>query len=114
MARVHDRHLGPNRSGGARARARLPRRARASSGRADRLGLDADPRAAPQDPEDPELVPTGEDDTFQHQACLYIKYCQIFSKLHECYDQMVHPQKRMSVKKVRREGARALAAEPTV
>ena len=27
-------------------------------------------------------------DYFQHFACLYIKYCQIFKKLHECYDQV--------------------------
>jgi hypothetical protein len=52
-----------------------------------------------EDPDDPDLQPQGADDLFQHYACLYIKYCQIFKKLHECYDQMVHPQKRRSVKK---------------
>jgi hypothetical protein len=27
-------------------------------------------------------------DYFQHFACLYIKYCQIYKKLHECHDQV--------------------------
>ena len=34
---------------------------------------------------------------FQHFACLYIKYMQIFKRLEECYDCMVHPQKREDV-----------------
>ena len=34
---------------------------------------------------------------FQHFACLYIKYMQIFEKLEACYDGMVHPQKRDDV-----------------
>eukprot|EP01038_Epipyxis_sp_PR26KG_P004068 gene4068-5812_t len=37
---------------------------------------------------------------FQHFACLYIKYLQIFRKLEKCYDCMIHPQKRIAVKKV--------------
>merc|ERR1719424_2345458 len=37
---------------------------------------------------------------FQHFALLYIKYLQIYRKLEDCYDQMVHPQKRRSIKKV--------------
>jgi hypothetical protein len=37
---------------------------------------------------------------FQHFALLYIKYLQIYKKLEDCYDQMVHPQKRRSIKKV--------------
>eukprot|EP00913_Durusdinium_trenchii_P013528 g12699.t1 len=37
---------------------------------------------------------------FQHFALLYIKYLQIYRKLEECHDQMVHPQKRGSIKKV--------------
>lgn len=37
---------------------------------------------------------------FQHFACLYIKYLQIFKKLETCYDSMIHPQKRISVKAV--------------
>ena len=36
----------------------------------------------------------------KHFACLYIKYVQIFRKLEECYDGMIHPQKRLQVKKV--------------
>ena len=39
-------------------------------------------------------------EAFQHYACLYIKYMQIFTKLERCYDQMVHPQKRIDVKQV--------------
>jgi len=35
----------------------------------------------------------------QHFATLYIRYLQIFRKLEESYDQMVHPQKRMDIKK---------------
>ena len=30
---------------------------------------------------------------FQHYSCLYIKYLQIFKRLENCYDSMVHPQK---------------------
>ena len=37
---------------------------------------------------------------FQHYAVLYIKYIEIYKKLEECYDQMVHPQKRIFVKKI--------------
>ena len=39
------------------------------------------------------------DEIFQHLACLYIKYIDIYRKLEECYDQMVHPQKRIFIKK---------------
>jgi hypothetical protein len=35
---------------------------------------------------------------YQHYACLYIKYMQIFKRMEECYDAMVHPQKRLDVK----------------
>jgi len=38
--------------------------------------------------------------TFQHLACLYIKYLQIFKRLETCYDCIVHPQKRTDVLKV--------------
>merc|ERR1719405_155445 len=37
---------------------------------------------------------------FQHFALLYIKYLQIYRKLEDCHDQMVHPLKRRSIKKV--------------
>lgn len=39
-------------------------------------------------------------EAFQHYACLYIKYIQILKRLSDCYDQMVHPQKRIDVKQV--------------
>ena len=39
-------------------------------------------------------------EAFQHYACLYIKYMQIFRKLEACYDNMIHPQKRLDVKHV--------------
>eukprot|EP00401_Gymnodinium_catenatum_P083275 CAMPEP_0117501452 /NCGR_PEP_ID=MMETSP0784-20121206/23305_1 /TAXON_ID=39447 /ORGANISM="" /LENGTH=861 /DNA_ID=CAMNT_0005296705 /DNA_START=118 /DNA_END=2703 /DNA_ORIENTATION=- len=39
---------------------------------------------------------------FQHYALLYIKYLQIYKKLEDCADQMVHPQKRRVIKKVLR------------
>jgi SpoVK/Ycf46/Vps4 family AAA+-type ATPase len=39
---------------------------------------------------------------FQHHALLYIKYMQIYKKLEDCHDQMVHPQKRRTIKKVLR------------
>ena len=41
-----------------------------------------------------------DDDIFHHLAILYIKYIDIFKKLEECYDQIVHPQKRLFIKKV--------------
>ena len=31
---------------------------------------------------------------FQLLATMYIKYIQIFRKMEQCYDQVVHPQKR--------------------
>lgn len=37
-------------------------------------------------------------EAFQHFACLYIKYVQVFKRLEMCYDAMVHPQKRIDVK----------------
>jgi len=46
-------------------------------------------------PEDPSLAPTD----FAEYACIYIKYIQIFKKLEEAYDQMVHPQKHIDMKK---------------
>jgi len=39
---------------------------------------------------------------FQHYALLYIKYLQIYRKLEECHDQMVHPQKRRDIWRVLR------------
>ena len=40
-----------------------------------------------------------DDEKFQHMACLYIKYIDIYRKLEECYDQMVHPQRRIFIKR---------------
>ena len=36
---------------------------------------------------------------FMHLCVLYIKYIDIYRKLEECYDQMVHPQKRLFIKR---------------
>lgn len=41
-----------------------------------------------------------DDEIFQHLACLYIKYIDIYRKLEDCYDQIVHPQKRIFIKRV--------------
>merc|ERR1719401_2015121 len=49
-----------------------------------------------------ELGNSPEPPGFQHFALLYIKYLQIYRKLEDCHDQMVHPQKRRSIKKVLR------------
>ena len=37
---------------------------------------------------------------FQKVATMYINYIQIFRKLEECYDQIVHPQKRRLVRHI--------------
>ena len=42
----------------------------------------------------------GLEEKFSHYAVLYIKYIEIYRKLEECYDQIVHPQKRIFIKKV--------------
>ena len=39
------------------------------------------------------------DEKFQHYATLYIRYLQIFRKVEESYDMIVHPQKRMDIRK---------------
>jgi hypothetical protein len=44
--------------------------------------------------------PWSPEEVFQHLACLYIKYVDIYRKLEDCYDQMVHPQKRNDIKRV--------------
>ena len=56
---------------------------------------DMEPGAAKEAPREVTIF-----QAFQHFACLYIKYIQIFRKLEECYDGMIHPQKRIEVKKV--------------
>ncbi|KAF1314721.1 Iq and aaa domain-containing, partial [Globisporangium splendens] len=52
--------------------------------------------------EDHTLSADGQDATTVevHYACLDIKYIQILQRLSDCYDQMVHPQKRIDVKQV--------------
>lgn len=37
---------------------------------------------------------------FQKYAIMYIKYIVSFRKLEECYDQMLHPQKRQHVRHI--------------
>ena len=34
------------------------------------------------------------EEEFQQCAAKYIRYMQAYSKLEDCYDQMIHPQKR--------------------
>jgi len=41
----------------------------------------------------------GLEERFSHYAVLYIKYIEIYRKLEESYDQIVHPQKRIFIKK---------------
>jgi IQ and AAA domain-containing protein len=44
--------------------------------------------------------PVDQMDAFQHYACLYIKYLQIFRSLDSAYDNLVHPQKRIDLRLV--------------
>lgn len=48
----------------------------------------------------PNIEGWADDEIFQHLACLYIKYIDIFKKLELTYDQIVHPQKRIYIKRV--------------
>jgi hypothetical protein len=48
-----------------------------------------------ENPEDASMAPRD----FTEWACVYIKYLQIFRKLEMAYDQMVHPQKLVDMKK---------------
>mmetsp|Transcript_33907 Transcript_33907/g.75181 ORF Transcript_33907/g.75181 Transcript_33907/m.75181 type:complete len:829 (-) Transcript_33907:621-3107(-) len=48
-----------------------------------------------ENPEDPALAPKD----LSEWACIYIKYIQILRKLETAYDQMVHPQKRLDMRK---------------
>ena len=48
----------------------------------------------------PQQVQVSPLEAFQHYACLYIKYMLIFQKLEKCYDNMLHPQKRIDLKLV--------------
>lgn len=78
----------------ARARARRPARSTFNAQWAEAMTELLDLLEA-ESPEDPSLAPAD----LAAYSCLYIKYLQTFSKLSECYDQMVHPQKRFTVKK---------------
>ena len=44
--------------------------------------------------------PVDQMDAFQHYACLYIKYLQIFKQLDAAFDNLVHPQKRIDLRLV--------------
>jgi IQ and AAA domain-containing protein len=48
-----------------------------------------------ENPEDASMAPRD----FAEWACVYIKYLQNFRKLEMAYDQMVHPQKLVDMKK---------------
>ena len=48
-----------------------------------------------ESPEDAALAPKELTDW----ACIYIRYLQILRKLETAYDQMVHPQKRLDMKR---------------
>jgi len=39
------------------------------------------------------------EEEFQQLAAKYIRYIQTYTKLEDCYDQMIHPQKRSDIKK---------------
>ncbi|KAL2917952.1 COPII coat Sec23p-Sfb3p heterodimer component [Polyrhizophydium stewartii] len=51
-------------------------------------------------PKDLELQPKDRESASQHLALLYIKYIQVFRKLEDAYDQILHPQKRRLLKEV--------------
>merc|ERR1712227_369216 len=38
------------------------------------------------------------EETFQQKAAMYIRYIQVYKNLEDCYDQMIHPQKREDIK----------------
>ena len=47
-----------------------------------------------------QLVPRviTQEEAFQHFSYLYVRYLQVLRKLDDCYDQMVHPQKRRDLR----------------
>ncbi|KAI8929927.1 hypothetical protein BC831DRAFT_441619 [Entophlyctis helioformis] len=53
-----------------------------------------------ESPADQSLQPKDREFAFQHLALLYIRYIQIYRKLEDAYDQMLHPQKRRLLKEV--------------
>jgi hypothetical protein len=38
------------------------------------------------------------EERFQQKAAMYIRYIQVYKNLEDCYDQMIHPQKREDIK----------------
>lgn len=38
------------------------------------------------------------EEEFQQKAAMYIRYIQVYKNLEDCYDQMIHPQKREDIK----------------
>merc|ERR1711907_547097 len=38
------------------------------------------------------------EEQFQQKAAMYIRYIQVYKNLEDCYDQMIHPQKREDIK----------------
>ncbi|CAF4977218.1 unnamed protein product, partial [Rotaria socialis] len=51
-------------------------------------------------PEQPRQPETDGNAAFQLVATMFVKYVQIFRKLEQCYDQIVHPQKRRLIRTV--------------
>ncbi|KAJ3254876.1 Dynein regulatory complex protein 11 [Boothiomyces macroporosus] len=51
-----------------------------------------------ENPEDPALQIKDQQVAFQHMAVLYIKYIQLYRRLEDAYDQLLHPQKRRLLK----------------
>ncbi|CAF2087238.1 unnamed protein product [Rotaria magnacalcarata] len=51
-------------------------------------------------PEQPRPPETDTNAAFQLVATMFVKYVQIFRKLEQCYDQIVHPQKRRLIRTV--------------
>ncbi|KAJ3302620.1 Dynein regulatory complex protein 11 [Kappamyces sp. JEL0829] len=49
-------------------------------------------------PADPGLQMKDREGAFQHMAVLYVKYIQLYRKLEDAYDGMLHPQKRRLLK----------------
>ena len=54
--------------------------------------------AEPDEAGKPQIEGWPDDEKFQYLCVLYIKYIEIYRKLEDCYDQSVHPQKRVAMK----------------
>eukprot|EP01116_Phalansterium_solitarium_P018485 TRINITY_DN4902_c0_g1_i1.p1 TRINITY_DN4902_c0_g1~~TRINITY_DN4902_c0_g1_i1.p1 ORF type:complete len:633 (+),score=286.29 TRINITY_DN4902_c0_g1_i1:138-2036(+) len=52
-----------------------------------------------ENPKEPTLVPKQKIEIRQQYVLLYVHYIGVFRKLEDCFDQIVHPQKRVDVKK---------------